>query len=167
MSVHPLPVFNPRPTLERVEIGEGQYAQVIDDVLLNPEALVDLALDPERRRAFGGLARAALSVVVETVFSTLHAPLQMLWHTRFVITILLGMGLVGLGMGELGDVYFYRGFQTATTLWNGFRLEDIGSAVERLTAVLDDMRGVESAPKPLAKPLFDRPMRKAAGSAAA
>lgn len=56
-------------------------------------ALVDLALDRERRRAFGGLLRATISVVVETVFSTLHAPLQMLWHTRFVITILLGMGV--------------------------------------------------------------------------
>lgn len=59
-------------------------------------ALVDLALDPERRRAFGGLTRATLSVVAETIFSTLHAPLQMLWHTRFVITIVLGMG-VGWG----------------------------------------------------------------------
>jgi membrane glycosyltransferase len=56
-------------------------------------ALVDLALDSERRRAFGGLTRATLSVLAETVFSTLHAPLQMLWHTRFVITILLGMGV--------------------------------------------------------------------------
>ncbi len=56
-------------------------------------ALLDLALDPERRRAFGGLTRATLSVLAETVFSTLHAPLQMLWHTRFVITILLGMGV--------------------------------------------------------------------------
>lgn len=56
-------------------------------------ALIDLALDPERRRAFGGLARAVLSVIAETLFSTLHAPLQMLWHTRFVITIMLGMGV--------------------------------------------------------------------------
>ena len=59
-------------------------------------ALVELALDAERRRAFGGLARATISVIAETVFSTLHAPLQMLWHTRFVITIMLGMG-VGWG----------------------------------------------------------------------
>jgi len=56
-------------------------------------ALIDLALDSERRRAFGGLTRSAFSVVMETIFSTLHAPLQMLWHTRFVITILLGMGV--------------------------------------------------------------------------
>jgi len=38
------------------------------------------------------------------------------------------LGIAGLGMQDLGDVYFYRGFQTSTTLWNGFRTEDIGSA---------------------------------------
>ncbi len=57
-------------------------------------ALIDLAHDWPRRRAYGGLARATAGVVGETVFSTLHAPLQMLWHTRFVITNLLG-GSVG------------------------------------------------------------------------
>jgi membrane glycosyltransferase len=55
-------------------------------------ALLDLAFDSERRRAFGGLTRTTASVVAETIFSTLHAPLQMLWHTRFVITIVVGMG---------------------------------------------------------------------------
>jgi membrane glycosyltransferase len=53
-------------------------------------ALVDLANDWERRRKFGGLARATSGVVGETFFSTLHAPLLMLWHTRFVIKNLLG-----------------------------------------------------------------------------
>ncbi|HTR43968.1 MAG TPA: glucans biosynthesis glucosyltransferase MdoH, partial [Pseudomonadales bacterium] len=62
-------------------------------VLMLPKflALVDLARDPERRRAFGGIGRTTGGVVLETVFSTLHAPLQMLWHTRFVFTNLLGM----------------------------------------------------------------------------
>jgi membrane glycosyltransferase len=61
-------------------------------VLMLPKALalIDLALDSKRRREFGGVTRTAVSVVAETVFSTLHAPLQMLWHTRFVVTILLG-----------------------------------------------------------------------------
>jgi membrane glycosyltransferase len=61
-------------------------------VLLLPKvlSLVDLAFDNARRRAFGGLTHAAAGIVAETVFSTLHAPLQMLWHTRFVLTILLG-----------------------------------------------------------------------------
>lgn len=54
-------------------------------------ALVDLMLDSERRRAFGGLARTTISVVGETIFSTLHAPMLMLWHTRFVFTNLLGI----------------------------------------------------------------------------
>ena len=61
-------------------------------VLFLPKALalIDLAFDWERRRAFGGLARTAIGVVGETVFSTLHAPLLMLWHTRFVVTNLFG-----------------------------------------------------------------------------
>lgn len=37
------------------------------------------------------------------------------------------LGVAGLGMGDLGDVYTFRGFQTTTTLWNGFRIEDMGS----------------------------------------
>jgi membrane glycosyltransferase len=56
-------------------------------------ALVDLACDWSRRKAFGGLARTAAGVVGETVFSTLHAPLLMLWHTRFVITNVLGISV--------------------------------------------------------------------------
>jgi membrane glycosyltransferase len=64
-------------------------------VIMLPKALalIELAYDTERRRAFGGLQRAAVSVVAETVFSTLHAPLLMLWHTRFVITNLLGVSV--------------------------------------------------------------------------
>jgi membrane glycosyltransferase len=64
-------------------------------VLMLPKflALVDLAREPERRRAFGGMGRATGGVVLETVFSTLHAPLQMLWHTRFVLTNLFGMAV--------------------------------------------------------------------------
>jgi membrane glycosyltransferase len=56
-------------------------------------ALIDLAFDSERRKAFGGMQRAAVSAVLETFFSSLHAPLQMLWHSKFVATILLGMGV--------------------------------------------------------------------------
>lgn len=56
-------------------------------------ALIDLAYDTKRRRAFGGLARTSAGVVWETVFSTLHAPMLMLWHTRFVITNLLGISV--------------------------------------------------------------------------
>jgi membrane glycosyltransferase len=56
-------------------------------------ALIDLAYDWKRRRVFGGLTRAAAGVFWETVFSTLHAPMLMLWHTRFVLTNLVGMAV--------------------------------------------------------------------------
>ncbi len=56
-------------------------------------ALVDLALDRSRCRTFGGFRKAVLSALAETVFSSLHAPLQMLWHSKFVTTILCGMGV--------------------------------------------------------------------------
>jgi membrane glycosyltransferase len=56
-------------------------------------ALIDLSYDSQRRRAFGGLARATIGVFYETIFSTLHAPLLMLWHTRFVVTNLLGVSV--------------------------------------------------------------------------
>ncbi len=61
-------------------------------VLLAPKilTLIDLALDPPRRRAFGGLARATWSAFLEFFFSTLQAPLLMLFHTEFIITILMG-----------------------------------------------------------------------------
>ena len=56
-------------------------------------ALIDLAYDWPRCRAFGGLARATAGVVAETLFSTLHAPLLMLWHTRFVAANFLGVSV--------------------------------------------------------------------------
>jgi membrane glycosyltransferase len=56
-------------------------------------ALVDLAFDKERRRTFGGLAKAIIGAVAETIFSTLHAPLQMLWHTKFVAAVLMAAGV--------------------------------------------------------------------------
>jgi membrane glycosyltransferase len=56
-------------------------------------ALIDLALDPPRRRAFGGMIHATLGAVAETAFSALHAPLQMLWHSQFVASSLLLLGV--------------------------------------------------------------------------
>lgn len=54
-------------------------------------SLIDLARDPKRTRQFGGLLNAFGGVVGETIFSTLHAPLLMLWHTRYVITNVAGI----------------------------------------------------------------------------
>lgn len=54
-------------------------------------ALIDIAFSRRRRESFGGLHRIVASTVGETLFSVLHAPLQMLWHLQFVITILAGV----------------------------------------------------------------------------
>jgi len=56
-------------------------------------ALADLARDAARRRAFGGIIHATCGAILETAFSTLHAPLQMLWHSQFVASSLLLMGV--------------------------------------------------------------------------
>jgi membrane glycosyltransferase len=56
-------------------------------------SLVDLARDSRRRKQFGGLLNACGGVVGETIFSTLHAPLLMLWHTRFVLTNIAGISV--------------------------------------------------------------------------
>jgi membrane glycosyltransferase len=66
-------------------------------------ALIDVALDRGRRRAFGGLAKTGFSTIGETIFSTLHAPLQMLWHSQFVLTILLGKGVHWGGQKRVAD----------------------------------------------------------------
>jgi membrane glycosyltransferase len=56
-------------------------------------SLIDLARDWPRRKEFGGLLNACFGVVGETIFSTLHAPLLMLWHTRFVLTNIAGISV--------------------------------------------------------------------------
>jgi len=74
-------------------------------VIMLPKALalIDLAFDGIRRRAFGGLARATLGVIGETAFSTLHAPLLMLWHTQFVLTNLLGVSVGWVAQKRVAD----------------------------------------------------------------
>jgi membrane glycosyltransferase len=97
-------------------------------VLLLPKmvALVDFAHDRERRRRFGGLGRAAMSTCVETAFSTLHAPLQMLWHSGFVVSILLGRSVGWTPQKRASDgtswTYAFRrhwGHMVAGFLWGG------------------------------------------------
>ncbi|MDR3456746.1 MAG: glucans biosynthesis glucosyltransferase MdoH [Verrucomicrobiae bacterium] len=56
-------------------------------------SLIDLSLDWPRRKQFGGLLNATGGVIGETIFSTLHAPLLMLWHTRFVLTNIAGVSV--------------------------------------------------------------------------
>jgi membrane glycosyltransferase len=61
-------------------------------ILLTPKflALVELALDRNRARAFGGFWKASWSAFLELLCSTLQAPVLMLWHTQFVASALMG-----------------------------------------------------------------------------
>jgi membrane glycosyltransferase len=51
-------------------------------------ALIVIASSRTRRRAFGGIVRATISALLETLFSILVAPILMLYQTRFVWAIL-------------------------------------------------------------------------------
>ncbi|QDV29624.1 Glucans biosynthesis glucosyltransferase H [Planctopirus ephydatiae] len=53
-------------------------------------SLVALAFDRPRREQFGGWSKIIPSVLIETAASVLVAPIMMLFHTRFVISTLLG-----------------------------------------------------------------------------
>lgn len=58
--------------------------------------VLDLCLDRERRRDFGGGTRVIAGVLLETVLSIALAPLFMLWHALFVVTIPFGKGVAWL-----------------------------------------------------------------------
>ena len=64
--------------------------------LLIPKILsvILISLSPEKRSTFGGVIRLSVSVLLETVFSTLLAPLRMIFHAWYVILNLLGQKLV-------------------------------------------------------------------------
>ena len=82
-------------------------------LLFGPKVLSVLALfrDPVAVRAHGGAARLAFSVVVESVFSTLLAPIVMLSHSWFVLSILTGRG-TGWGGQQRGS----RGIAVGTAM---------------------------------------------------
>jgi len=88
-----------RPMTPFLKVNATQHAFLIFTIcmvmLFLPKvlALVDLARDAPRRRAFGGIAHAVCGAIGETAFSTLNAPLQMLWHSKFVAASLLLFGV--------------------------------------------------------------------------
>jgi iron complex outermembrane receptor protein len=47
--------------------------------------------------------------------------------SRGLAEALATFGITGLGQGDLGDSFFFRGFDSSTTLWNGFRIEDLST----------------------------------------
>jgi len=96
--------FTPMITLSQTGHALLIFGMVMT-VLFLPKvlSLVDLALDPPRRRAFGGIGSALAGAAAETVFSALHAPLQMLFHTKFVAATLAGTSVHWTAQRRGGD----------------------------------------------------------------
>ncbi|HEY2630348.1 MAG TPA: glucans biosynthesis glucosyltransferase MdoH [Usitatibacter sp.] len=59
-------------------------------VLFLPKVLASILIVSRRAGAFGRGLRASASVVIETVFSALFAPIRMIFHTEFVIAGVAG-----------------------------------------------------------------------------
>jgi len=62
-------------------------------VLFLPKVLATIWIVARAANAFGRGVRAAVSVVIETLFSALFAPIRMIFHTEFVIAGLAGVTL--------------------------------------------------------------------------
>ena len=63
--------------------------------------LILVLIDPHRRRAQGGAIRVTLSVLIESIYSALIAPVMMMFHASFVLSVLIG-GSVGWGTQRRG-----------------------------------------------------------------
>lgn len=72
-----------------------------------------------RRRAYGGVLRLLLSMVLEILLSTLLAPIRMVFHSRFVVQTLLGRSVTWRSQGRedaetsWGMALRFHGFDTA------------------------------------------------------
>ena len=75
-------------------------------VLFAPKllALIDVALDRERRRAMGGVGRLALGMVLEMAVSILLSPIRMLSHTRYVVVTLLNLPVRWAGQNRTEEI---------------------------------------------------------------
>jgi membrane glycosyltransferase len=62
-------------------------------VLFTPKILGGIMAIARGARQFGGGLGAALSVLLEIVFSAMLAPIRMLFHTQFVVAALTGLGV--------------------------------------------------------------------------
>lgn len=100
-------------------------------MLVAPKLLAAMLalLDRDRLSAFGGRGRLLVSLLLEQIYSALHAPLMMVFHTRFVIANLCGRsvswtaqprGERGIGLNEALALH---GGQTALgAIWAGVLL---------------------------------------------
>ncbi|MCB1959984.1 MAG: glucans biosynthesis glucosyltransferase MdoH [Rhodocyclaceae bacterium] len=81
-------------------------------VLFAPKllALVDVACDPPRRVAMGGLLRITLGMLLEMLVSILLSPIRMLSHTRYVLVTLLNISVRWAGQNRTDETGWLHAF---------------------------------------------------------
>jgi membrane glycosyltransferase len=82
-----------------LELDQSQHGLLIFVVTLGllfaskAFALIDMLLQRGRVRAFGGVLHVIGSIIGETLFSTLIAPMLMLFHTKFFVWLVFGQSV--------------------------------------------------------------------------
>ena len=77
-------------------------------LLLAPRVLALLQVLAARRRAFGGAPRLLAGALLETLFAVVVAPVMMLFHTRFVASVLAGRDIRWEAQVREGDTLGWR-----------------------------------------------------------
>jgi membrane glycosyltransferase len=128
LNIRPAPAFSYvglQPALaymmsHAAELGSLVLATLL--LLYGPKllALAAVLKDAEATRAHGGLGALLLSVTLESLVSTLFAPIVMLQHSWYVLTIVLGIS-TGWGSQARDDralplAYVIRGFLAHTVI---------------------------------------------------
>jgi membrane glycosyltransferase len=81
-------------------------------------SIVLIAVKSRQSRAYGGIVKLGLSVLVEIIFSSLLAPIRMVFHSRFVVQNVLGRTVTWRSQGRgddetsWGEAIRHHGFDT-------------------------------------------------------
>lgn len=90
-----------------LEVPEAFTLFVFTMLLLFLPKIVSLIVtfnNPEQAEKFGGRRKLVTSVILETVLSGLLAPINMVFHSKFVLTTLLGQGVSWVTQRRGADV---------------------------------------------------------------
>jgi len=107
--------------------------------------ILDLLRYPSRLRRFGGIYSVLKGMLTETLFSTLFAPLFMLFHSKFILWMLLGRSVVwasqtretvGTTMREAMDSHLGHTLLGVCWVVLGWWIGSIGSVRSDLSLVI-------------------------------
>lgn len=86
-------------------------------LLLAPRLLALLQVLAVRRAAFGGAPRLLAGALLETLFAVVAAPVMMLYHTRFVASVLAGRDIRWEAQVREGDTLGWRAAWSGGAWW--------------------------------------------------